>query len=205
MTFRLFGTKEDNNYSGCKEDSIPASGTDDGNTVDSDDKPVPAGGTAVEEEHYDGVSFKELHPEIPRPDEWDHSRGFVRNLGARRFLQRVRETMRRIELLERRMKFRQDAGMSVDDVFAELVDTQNALASIIAETAEEIGRIGNVGQEMVLVKRYIDTMSWDAIAESMDIRVNTVLKFHGRGLHHMQEVLLEDGLIGKETEEDGTE
>lgn len=154
-------------------------------------------------ETYDGISFKELYPENHSND-WDHSRGSVRNLPTRMYLQRVRETHRAIELLKRRVKFREDAGEDASDLKQLIEDKAEALKAITAETAEEISKIGNVSQEMVLVKRYIDLMTWDEIAESMDIRIQTVLKFHGYGLVHMSRVLLDDGLIGEDGDEEST-
>ena len=62
-------------------------------------------------------------------------------------------------------------------------------------SADEISKIGNVNFETVLTMRYIDGKSWDEIAERMDLRIRTVLKFHGHGLVRMAEVLVRDGLI----------
>ena len=145
-------------------------------------------------EHYDGVGYKELYPE-KRNSDWDHSRGCVRNLGARAFLQRIRETNRRIELLERRCKFREETGENTDDLKTQIEACREELKVVTSEIAEEISKLNNVAQEMVLVKRYIDLLTWDQIAEEMDIRVNTVLKFHGFGLHRMQKQLQRDGLV----------
>ena len=45
------------------------------------------------------------------------------------------------------------------------------------------------------VKRYIDTLSWDAIAKTLDLKKRTVLKFHGKALPRMRRILLADGLV----------
>jgi hypothetical protein len=155
------------------------------------------------EEHYDGTTFKDLYPEQPRTD-WDHTRGSVKNVGARVFLQRVREIKREITLLERRVTYRTDAGLDTDDLEKQIASKQEELKIVTSEVADEISKIGNVGQEMVLTMRYIDMKSWDEIAESMDIRVKTVLKFHGYGLVHMNDVLVTDGLIEEECDEEST-
>lgn len=160
-------------------------------------------GTTDETEHYDGTTFKDLYPEQPRTD-WDHSRGSVKNVGARVFLQRVREIKREIALLERRVTYRADAGLDTDDLKAQIENKQEELKTVTSEVADEISKIGNVGQEMVLTMRYIDTKSWDEIAESMDLRVKTVLKFHGYGLVHMNDVLVADGLVEEECDEEST-
>ena len=64
-----------------------------------------------------------------------------------------------------------------------------------AEVAEEISKLYNVNLEMVMVKRYIDTLSWDEVAKSLDIKMRTVLKFHGKALPRMRRILLADGLV----------
>ena len=58
-----------------------------------------------------------------------------------------------------------------------------------------------------MVKRYIDALSWSEIAETLDIKMRTVQKFHGRALPRMQSILLEDGLVelAVEDESDGEE
>ena len=158
---------------------------------------------AAEAEHYDGTTFKDLYPEQPRTD-WDHSRGSVKNVATRVFLQRVREIKREIKLLERRVTYRIDAGLDTVDLENQIENKQAELKTVTAEVADEISKIGNVSQEMVLTMRYIDMKSWDEIAESMDLRVKTVLKFHGYGLVHMNDVLLADGLIEEECDEEST-
>ena len=154
-------------------------------------------------ENYDGISFKDLYPET-RSNDWDHSRGYVKHLPTREYLQQVREVTRSIELLNRRVKFREDAGEDVSDLKQQIEEKTEELKAIKSAVAEEINTIGNVSQEMVMMKRYIDLMTWDEIAESMDLRIQTVLKFHGYGLHHMTTVLLEDGLIEEDCDEEST-
>ena len=48
---------------------------------------------------------------------------------------------------------------------------------------------------MVMVKHYIDTLSWDDIAKTLDLKMRTVLKFHGKALPRMRRILLTDGLV----------
>ena len=93
---------------------------------------------------------------------------------------------------------------------------QDKLKRVTAEVAEEISKLYNVNLEMVMVKRYIDTLSWDAIAKTLDLKMRTVLKFHGKALPRMRRILLADGLVelaveakaddaGAETEADSTQ
>ena len=72
---------------------------------------------------------------------------------------------------------------------------QDKLKRVTAEVAEEISKLYNVNLEMVMVKRYIDTLSWDAIAKTLDLKMRTVLKFHGKALPRMRRILLADGLV----------
>ena len=72
---------------------------------------------------------------------------------------------------------------------------QDKLKRVTAEVAEEISKLYNVNLEMVMVKRYIDTLSWDDIAKTLDLKMRTVLKFHGKALPRMRRILLADGLV----------
>ena len=146
-------------------------------------------------EHYDGTTFRELYPEAPRTADWDHSRGTVKNIPTRIFLQQVRECKGRIRLLERRKEYRLSAGHGTYDLDTDIYETEERLKSLMVTVADEISKIGNVNFETVLTMRYIDGKSWDEIAERMDLRIRTVLKFHGHGLVRMAEVLVRDGLI----------
>ena len=72
---------------------------------------------------------------------------------------------------------------------------QDKLKRVTAEVAEEISKLYNVNLEMVMVKRYIETLSWDDIAKTLDLKMRTVLKFHGKALPRMRRILLTDGLV----------
>lgn len=61
--------------------------------------------------------------------------------------------------------------------------------------AEEISKLDDINQEVVMTKRYIEVMSWDDVAETADLKMRTVQKCHGRALPRMEEILLADGLI----------
>ncbi len=154
----------------------------------------------VSSEHYDGTTFKDMYPEPPRL-EWDHSRGAVKNIPTRLFLQQVRECKQNIELLERRKNYRISAGQPADDLETEQNAVKKELSALTVTTADEISKIGNSSLEMVLTMRYIDLKSWDEIAEAMDLRIRTVLKFHGYGLVRMRDILITDGLIEEERDE----
>lgn len=114
---------------------------------------------------------------------------------TRKYLQRIRDQRRQIQLLENRIKYRKDAGLDTSWHEEELEDSRKKLKLIIAEVAEEISKLGDINQEVVMTKRYIEGMTWDEVAESADFKMRTVQKCHGRALPRMEEILLEDGLI----------
>ena len=114
---------------------------------------------------------------------------------TRKYLQRIRDQRRQIQLLENRIKYRKDAGLDTSWHEEELEDSRKKLKLIIAEVAEEISKLEDINQEVVMTKRYIEGMTWDKVAESADFKMRTVQKCHGRALPRMEEILLEDGLI----------
>lgn len=114
---------------------------------------------------------------------------------TRKYLQRIRDQRRQIQLLENRIKYRKDAGLDTSWHEEELENSRKKLKLIIAEVAEEISKLEDINQEVVMTKRYIEGMTWDEVAESADFKMRTVQKCHGRALPRMEEILLEDGLI----------
>ena len=114
---------------------------------------------------------------------------------TRKYLQRIRDQRRQIQLLENRIKYRKDADLDASWHEEELEDFRKKLKLIIAEVAEEISKLEDINQEVVMTKRYIEGMTWDEVAESADFKMRTVQKCHGRALPRMEEILLEDGLI----------
>lgn len=112
----------------------------------------------------------------------------------------MRDEKRRVDLLKNRMQYRKEAGLETGDVEQELAAALDNLKLATAEVAEEISKLGDVDLEMVLAKRYIDTLSWDEVAKTLDIKMRTVQRLHGRALPRMQRVLLQDGLVELEDE-----
>ena len=100
-----------------------------------------------------------------------------------------------MDLIKSRIQYRKEAGLDTSEAAQELAVVQDKLKRVTAEVAEEISKLYNVNLEMVMVKRYIDTLSWDAIAKTLDLKMRTVLKFHGKALPRMRRILLADGLV----------
>ena len=162
-----------------------------------------AADTAQEDnsEHYDGSGMKDVFKNY----EDARSGGLyvpIHFVETRKYLQQVRDQKRRIELLEKRIGYRRDAGLYTESQENELDLAKEQLKKIIAEVADEISKVGDVNQEVVLTKRYIDIMSWDEVAMSADLKMYTVQRCHGKALPKMEEILLTDGLIALE-EADG--
>ena len=146
-------------------------------------------------EHYDGKSLSDVFGTNERPV--DRRESFIE---TRNYLRQVRDYKRRVELLEERIKYSQAAGTGTTALEADLDFAKHLLNVKVAEVINEISKIGQVNQEAVLIRRYIDLISWEEIAEKLDFRMRTVLKLHGYGLPALEKVLLEDGLITMEIE-----
>lgn len=111
------------------------------------------------------------------------------------YLRKVKDARYRIELLENRIKLRGDVLKKSDDLEQQLSAENLYLAAAMSDVADEISKLRNVTQELVMTKRYINGMSWLDIADSMDVTERVVQKIHGRALPEMEKILLDDGLI----------
>ena len=141
-------------------------------------------------EHYDGETLKDVYGAAYRPEG-----NKARYIETRVYLQQVRDEKHRVDLIKKRIQYRKEAGLDTTEAEQELTVVQDKLKRVTAEVAEEISKLYNVNLEMVMVKRYIDTLSWDAIAKTLDLKMRTVLKFHGKALPRMRRILLADGLV----------
>lgn len=141
-------------------------------------------------EHYDGVMLQDVYGDEYRPE--GNKPHFIE---TREFLQQVRDQKRRVNLIESRIQYRKEAGLDTSEAEQELSAAQEKLKRVTAEVAEEISKLYNVNLEMVMVKRYIETLSWDEVAKTLDIKMRTVQKFHGRALPRLQRILLRDGMV----------
>lgn len=141
-------------------------------------------------EHYDGETLKDVYGAAYRPEG-----NKARYIETRVYLQQVRDEKHRVDLIKNRIRYRKEAGLDTSEAEQELAAVQDKLKLVKAEVAEEISKLYNVNLEMVMVKRYIDTLSWDDIAKTLDLKMRTVLKFHGNALPRMRRILLADGLV----------
>lgn len=146
--------------------------------------------TTGKTEHYDGATLKDVYGAAYRPEG-----NKARYIETRVYLQQVRDEKHRVDLIKNRIRYRKEAGLDTSKAEQELAAVQDKLKLVKAEVAEEISKLYNVNLEMVMVKRYIDTLSWDDIAKTLDLKMRTVLKFHGNALPRMRRILLADGLV----------
>ena len=144
----------------------------------------------LDSEHYDGETLKDVYGASYRPEG-----NKARYIETRVYLQQVRDDKRRVDLIKSRIQYRKEAGLDTSEAEQELAVVQDKLKRVTAEVAEEISKLYNVNLEMVMVKRYIDTLSWDAIAKTLDLKMRTVLKFHGKALPRRRRILLAAGLV----------
>ena len=151
-----------------------------------ENKEVTTGST----EHYDGETLKDVYGAAYRPEG-----NKARYIETRVYLQQVRDEKHRVDLIKSRIQYRKEADLDTSEAEQELAAVQDKLKRVTAEVAEEISKLYNVNLEMVMVKRYIDTLSWDDIAKTLDLKMRTVLKFHGNALPRMRRILLADGLV----------
>ena len=109
---------------------------------------------------------------------------------AREFLATVREAAQRIEVLERRIAYRQELGEDAVDLEAERETAEREKLTHANEVMDAISHLRKADQQTVMMKRYVDLKSWEEIAADMDIGVREVQKLHGRALPFLDELLV---------------
>ena len=105
------------------------------------------------------------------------------------YLFRVREAKRKAELLERRIEMREEAEVNTDELRMQLAEAERDAKAVTIAVTDMIGRLADVNQQMVITKRYLDSMDWEKIASDMDMTVRGVQKLHGRALPLLQEMI----------------
>lgn len=120
---------------------------------------------------------------------------FINFRETRKYLQRVRGCKERLGLLRKRESLCRLIGQETDSLKTSIEETQQYQFEVSVEIADEISKLDNVKQEMVMTLRYIDGLTWDEISKAMDISLHTVHKLHGRALPAMERILEADGNI----------
>jgi len=111
---------------------------------------------------------------------------------AREFLGMVREDAQRVEVVERRIAYRQELGEDAVDLEAELETENREKLTRANAVMDAISRLRKADQQTVMMKRYVDLKSWEEIAADMDIGIREVQKLHGRALPALDEMLGEN-------------
>lgn len=108
------------------------------------------------------------------------------------YLFRIREAERKVELLERRMDMREDAGLNTDELRRELALAEQDAKNVAVEVTDVISRLADINQQMVMTKRYVDNLPWERIAFDMNMPIRAVQKLHGRALPLLKGMAEED-------------
>lgn len=134
------------------------------------------------------------------------------------YLRRVKDTMHEVEFFERKVKLQYDAiaeyeaavrmgtmeeGQAqhlIDGCHSEIENLQEhwpeklmARSEAMSGAIDLVDQLESSTQRLIILKRYVDRMSWEEIACDLDMKVRTVQKEHGRAL-----ILLEDVLMKKQ-------
>lgn len=123
---------------------------------------------------------------------------------TRDFLGQVKEASQKVEMLKSRVALYEASGMNPGTLTAELETAMQTLLSKKVEISDMIARIPVVEYQWVLIKRYVELMSWDDIVNDADTNRRRVVSTHGLALPEMQDVLVEAGIVAPEDAEDIT-
>lgn len=123
-------------------------------------------------------------------------------LKTREYLNQVKEAAQKVEMLKKRIEFREQAGLDAGSLAAELESAMQACSEKMVELSDMISRVPKIGYQWILIKRYVELLSWDEIAEEGNISYRTVISDHGLALPEMQDVLVDTGIISSEDAED---
>lgn len=134
---------------------------------------------------------------------------------VKRFLFRVKDCRRRVELLETRIGYRIDSieargvtyeeripasrdysGSSVENIVMaisgledELREAEQAYADARVAVSDLVASLEDVNQQAVVTRRYVKGESWEKIAQDMGMSVRKVQRLHGKALPLLQETL----------------
>ena len=102
---------------------------------------------------------------------------------TKKWLFRIRDAKHRVEMLERRISLGGSDGLQ-----KQLAEAEQELKDVTSEVMDKISLLPDVNRQMVMAKRYVDLLPWEAIASDMSMSVRTVQKIHGRALPLMEEI-----------------
>ena len=126
----------------------------------------------------------------------------VHFIKTREYLNQVREAAQKVEMLKKRIEFREDAGMDVSDLPAELEIAMQDHKLKVADLADMISRVPKVKYQWILMKRYVELLDWDEIARQCNMSHKKAVSAHGLALPEMPDVLVDVGIVAPEDAED---
>lgn len=115
---------------------------------------------------------------------------------TKQYLHRVRDGIRRCNLLEERIGLRMHGSgeseyLDTSELDVELKNALKRLNDDKIEITDLISRLPDVNQQMVVTERYVDIKTWEQIAQEMNTSVRIVQKIHGKALPLLERLIEE--------------
>jgi len=128
--------------------------------------------------------------------------GHFRSFHAtREYLHQIKDCKHRIKLLGYRKDYRWNANMDTKMIEEKVEAEEAKMVDLRVEISDEISKLNDVRQEGVMLRRYVECLSWEEIALEMGIAARTVQRIHGKALPMMNIILIEDEKIDAEDDE----
>ena len=108
---------------------------------------------------------------------------------ARTVLGRVKELTNQLEVSKRRAQYKAELGEDTSEIEAGQKNLEQSILEWKSSILETLTNLPTAMQATVMMKRYVDLMSWEDIAEDMDVGVREVQKLHGKALPILDEML----------------
>ena len=108
---------------------------------------------------------------------------------ARTVLGRVKELTNQLEVSKRRAEYKAELGEDTSEIEAGQKNLEQSILDWKSSILEILTQLPTAMQTIVMMKRYVDLMSWEDIAEDMDVGVREVQKLHGKALPILDEML----------------
>ncbi|MBQ9664801.1 MAG: hypothetical protein IJV40_16790 [Oscillospiraceae bacterium] len=108
---------------------------------------------------------------------------------ARTVLGRVKELTNQLEVSKRRAQYKAELGEDTSEIESGQKNLEQSILEWKSSILETLTNLPTAMQATVMMKRYVDLMSWEDIAEDMDVGVREVQKLHGKALPILDEML----------------
>ncbi len=102
---------------------------------------------------------------------------------------RVKELTNQLEVSRRRAEYKAELGEDTSEIEAGQKNLEQSILKWKSAIMESLTHLPTAMQATVMMKRYVDLMSWEDIAEDMDVGVREVQKLHGKALPILDEML----------------